>query len=110
MSKIRVYFDFVCPYCYHAWGSLRKLQEQKDLCLEWYGWEIHPEWRNRKAKEKYAGERAREQFAELGKEAGINGMRRALTPCVYWNSRRSRVKPMPGSTVFTRARTRKRAT
>lgn len=72
MSKIRVYFDFVCPYCYHAWGSLRKLQEQKDICLEWYGWEIHPEWRNRKAKEKYAGEREREQFAELGKEAGIN--------------------------------------
>ena len=41
MSKIRIYFDFVCPYCYHAWGSLRKLQEQQDIRPEWYGWEIN---------------------------------------------------------------------
>lgn len=40
---LRVYFDFCCPYCYLAWGFMKKVKETTDIQDEWITWEIHPE-------------------------------------------------------------------
>jgi len=40
---IRVFFDLSCPYCYIAWGFVKKLKESISLADEWVTWEIHPD-------------------------------------------------------------------
>lgn len=40
---LRVYFDFCCPYCYLAWGFMKKFKETTAIQDEWITWEIHPE-------------------------------------------------------------------
>lgn len=40
--KIKIVFDFTCPYCYLAWGYLRKLQQDYSFEVEWMSWEIQP--------------------------------------------------------------------
>ncbi|WP_333593480.1 DUF188 domain-containing protein [Anaerospora hongkongensis] len=42
---LRVYFDFCCPYCYLAWGFMKKVKESTDVADEWVTWEIHPDVR-----------------------------------------------------------------
>jgi predicted DsbA family dithiol-disulfide isomerase len=46
MSKIQVYFDFVCPYCYLGKGYYDRFREEHPDALEpdWIGWELHPEY------------------------------------------------------------------
>lgn len=42
-TTIRLYSDFVCPFCFIAErGSLERLQEQYDVDVEWRGFELHP--------------------------------------------------------------------
>lgn len=41
--SVKVIFDFSCPYCYLAWGYLKRIKETMDLSVEWTPWEIHPE-------------------------------------------------------------------
>lgn len=43
MPSIKIIFDFCCPYCYLAWGFIRKLQHDFTFDVEWMSWEIHPE-------------------------------------------------------------------
>ena len=40
--SLKVYFDFTCPYCYLAWGYMKKLKESMDIDDHWVTWEIHP--------------------------------------------------------------------
>lgn len=40
---LRIFFDFSCPYCYVAWGFVKKLKESLPLADEWVTWEIHPD-------------------------------------------------------------------
>lgn len=40
---LRIFFDFSCPYCYVAWGFVKKLKERIPLADEWVSWEIHPD-------------------------------------------------------------------
>lgn len=40
---INTVFDFSCPYCYLAWGYIRKLQQKIPFDVEWMTWEIHPD-------------------------------------------------------------------
>jgi predicted DsbA family dithiol-disulfide isomerase len=42
--KILMFSDFVCPFCYIGFETIRKLKPEFDLELEWRGFEIHPEW------------------------------------------------------------------
>lgn len=44
MSRVlRLYTDFVCPFCYIAERStVPRLISEFDLTLEWYGFELHP--------------------------------------------------------------------
>lgn len=43
VPSIKIVFDFCCPYCYLAWGFVRKLQQDFTFDVEWMSWEIHPE-------------------------------------------------------------------
>lgn len=41
---IKVYFDFLCPFCYLGRGFWLKMQEERPVEAEWVPWEIHPEY------------------------------------------------------------------
>lgn len=41
---LRLYSDFVCPYCFIAeQSSLTRLQNEFDIDIDWRGFELHPE-------------------------------------------------------------------
>lgn len=40
---LRIFFDFSCPYCYIAWGFVKKLKASIPIADEWVTWEIHPD-------------------------------------------------------------------
>jgi predicted DsbA family dithiol-disulfide isomerase len=42
--KIKMYSDFICPFCYVGFEVCRKLKPEFDLELDWRGFQIHPEW------------------------------------------------------------------
>ena len=84
MQNIRVYFDFVCPYCYTAWGHFRQLRRDGvDVNIEWYGWEIHPDWRGRDAKRAFFIPEQEAEFAALGKPSGVNAAGLRYTASSY---------------------------
>jgi len=39
-----MFSDFICPFCYIGFETVRKLKPEFDLKLEWRGFEIHPDW------------------------------------------------------------------
>jgi predicted DsbA family dithiol-disulfide isomerase len=41
---IKMYSDFICPFCYIGFEVFRKLKPEFDLELDWRGFQIHPEW------------------------------------------------------------------
>ncbi|MDY3973288.1 MAG: DsbA family protein [Veillonella caviae] len=45
MRKIRVYFDFCCPYCYneHEFLKVIKKETKEPIEVEYFSWEIHPD-------------------------------------------------------------------
>jgi predicted DsbA family dithiol-disulfide isomerase len=44
MTLLRLYTDFVCPFCFIAEEStVPRLVAELDLTLEWHGFELHPE-------------------------------------------------------------------
>ncbi len=42
--KIAMFSDFICPFCYLGFATIRKLKPEFDLEIEWRGFEIHPEF------------------------------------------------------------------
>jgi len=42
--KLVMYSDFICPFCYIGFETVRKLKPEFDLEIEWRGFQIHPEW------------------------------------------------------------------
>ena len=42
--KITLFSDFICPFCYIGFETVRKLKPEFDLEIEWRGFQIHPEW------------------------------------------------------------------
>ena len=40
--SLRIFFDFSCPYCYLAWGFVKKLKSSIPIEDEWVTWEIFP--------------------------------------------------------------------
>ncbi len=42
--KITLFSDFVCPFCYLGFETLRGLRPEFDFRLEWRGFQIHPDW------------------------------------------------------------------
>lgn len=43
-TKVVVFSDFVCPFCYIGLHTLRRLQPEFDFEVSWRGFQIHPEW------------------------------------------------------------------
>lgn len=42
--KIEMFSDFICPFCYIGFATVRKLKPEFDLEIAWRGFQIHPEW------------------------------------------------------------------
>jgi len=42
--KIEMFSDFICPFCYIGFETVRKLKPEFDLDIAWRGFQIHPDW------------------------------------------------------------------
>jgi predicted DsbA family dithiol-disulfide isomerase len=42
--KIVMFSDYICPFCYVGFETIRKLKAEFDLQIEWRGFQIHPDW------------------------------------------------------------------
>lgn len=42
--KLVMFSDFICPFCYIGFETVRRLKPEFDFELEWRGFEIHPDW------------------------------------------------------------------
>ncbi len=42
--KITMFSDFICPFCYIGFETLRRLRSDFDFKLDWRGYQIHPDW------------------------------------------------------------------
>ena len=42
--KIVMFSDYICPFCYVGFETMRKLKSEFDFQLEWRGFQIHPDW------------------------------------------------------------------
>jgi predicted DsbA family dithiol-disulfide isomerase len=42
--KLKVFADFICPFCYIGSATVRKLQPEFGFAIESHGFQIHPEW------------------------------------------------------------------
>src|SRR5271163_4646863 len=42
--NITMFSDFICPFCYVGFATLRKLKPEFDFTLRHRGYQIHPEW------------------------------------------------------------------
>ncbi|MGO9056538.1 MAG: DsbA family protein [Candidatus Binataceae bacterium] len=43
-TKVAVFSDFVCPFCYIGIHTLNQLKSEFDFEVQWRGFQIHPEW------------------------------------------------------------------
>jgi predicted DsbA family dithiol-disulfide isomerase len=42
--KVTLFSDFICPFCYIGFHTLRKMKREFELEVDWRGFEIHPDW------------------------------------------------------------------
>ena len=42
--KVVMFSDYICPFCYVGFETIRKLRGEFDIQLEWRGFQIHPDW------------------------------------------------------------------
>jgi predicted DsbA family dithiol-disulfide isomerase len=40
--KLEIFVDFVCPWCYLAYGAVRQLQTQRQVDVTWSPFPLHP--------------------------------------------------------------------
>jgi predicted DsbA family dithiol-disulfide isomerase len=40
--KLEIFVDFVCPWCYLAYGAVRQLQQQRPVQVTWSPFPLHP--------------------------------------------------------------------
>lgn len=43
MLRIKVFSDYICPFCYIGGEIIKSLENEYDFQVEWIGMEIHPE-------------------------------------------------------------------
>jgi predicted DsbA family dithiol-disulfide isomerase len=39
-----MFSDYICPFCYVGFETMRRLKHEFDILLEWRGFQIHPDW------------------------------------------------------------------
>jgi predicted DsbA family dithiol-disulfide isomerase len=42
--KIVMFSDYICPFCYIGFETVRQLRPEFNFELEWRGFQIHPDW------------------------------------------------------------------
>src|SRR5579862_225222 len=42
--KVVMFSDYICPFCYVGFETMRRLKHEFDILLEWRGFQIHPDW------------------------------------------------------------------
>ncbi len=42
--KVTLFSDYICPFCYIGFHTLRKMKQEFDLDVDWRGFQIHPDW------------------------------------------------------------------
>ena len=42
--KVTLFSDFICPFCYIGFHTLRKMKREFELDVDWRGFQIHPDW------------------------------------------------------------------
>ncbi len=42
--KIVMFSDYICPFCYVGFETMRRLKPEFNFQLEWRGFQIHPDW------------------------------------------------------------------
>lgn len=42
--KVTLFSDFICPFCYIGFHTLRKMKQEFELDVDWRGFQIHPDW------------------------------------------------------------------
>jgi predicted DsbA family dithiol-disulfide isomerase len=42
--KIVMFSDYICPFCYIGFETVRRLKPEFNFELEWCGFQIHPDW------------------------------------------------------------------
>jgi predicted DsbA family dithiol-disulfide isomerase len=42
--KIEMFSDFICPFCYIGFETVRQLKQEFDLEIAWRGFQIHHDW------------------------------------------------------------------
>jgi len=42
--KIVMFSDYICPFCYVGFETMRRLKREFDIQLDWRGFQIHPDW------------------------------------------------------------------
>ena len=42
--KVVMFSDYICPFCYVGFETIRKLRAEFEIQLEWRGFQIHPDW------------------------------------------------------------------
>ena len=67
MLKVKVFYDYNCPYCYLGTMSLSKLSKQYDMDIDWKGFEIHPEFPPE-------GRKSRKSLRSLRVSSGVSEM------------------------------------
>jgi predicted DsbA family dithiol-disulfide isomerase len=78
--KVVMFSDYICPFCYVGFETIRKLRPEFEIQLEWRGFQIHPDWP------------AEGIPAEKAREAGDKASRATL-----WN----RIKTMADEVGFS---------
>jgi predicted DsbA family dithiol-disulfide isomerase len=78
-TKVTIFSDFICPFCYVGFATLRKLKSEFDVTIRHRGFQIHPEWpaegmpaeRFRPEMDPRARQALWERIIAMGAEAGI---------------------------------------
>lgn len=72
VRKIKIYFDFACPYCYNEWSFMKTVRPTANLEEDYYSWEIHPDAPLEGSLISFPGwEEATVKLNELGAPVGI---------------------------------------
>jgi predicted DsbA family dithiol-disulfide isomerase len=78
--KVTLYTDIVCPFCFIAeMSSVRRLQDEYDIELDWRGFELHPDTPpgGRRLADLFGEERSRamrDYLTRFAAEFGVTGM------------------------------------
>ena len=79
--QIKVYSDFVCPYCYLAETPLLKATEDKDVEIEWMPYELRPfPQKTLRPEEDYLQRSWQESVQTLSKKMGVDMILPEVSP------------------------------